>query len=187
MISNTTAKLTFVLALSLMILLAACGKGTSGLVQNSEAKSAFGWNAKVIEVSQPGTVSIRARSVFGGTEPEKAEAPPANQKWVVLSIEMTPPRGGASLPSKEVKLVDGANGYEALAMAGAPDKGSPAFLYFKDSQGLAQMDQSAQILWVITKNPTTGETEISFQKPGGEKVYFLFAVPAAAKNLSLQL
>lgn len=187
MISNTTAKLTFVPVLSLMILFAACGKGTSGLVQNSEAKSASGWNVKVIEASQPGTVNIRARSAFGGTEPEKAEAPPTNQKWVLLSTELTPPSGGAALPAKQVKLADGANAYEALGMTGAPDKGSPAFVYFRDSAGLAQMGESAQILWVIMKNSTTGETEIVFQKPGGEKIFFLFAVPSAAKNLTLQL
>lgn len=91
------------------------------------------------------------------------------------------------MPARQIKLVDGANNYPALAMAGAPDKGEPAFLYFKDSSGLAQMGASGQILWAIMRNQNTGETEIVFQKSGGEKVVFLFAVPDAAKNLTLQL
>lgn len=184
---NAIAKFTIIPALSLLTVMGACGKGTTGLVQNSEAKSASGWTMKVSNASQPGTVKIRARSMFGGTEPEKAEAPPANQKWVLLSAELTPPAGGAALPAKQIKLVDGANSYPALALSGAPDKGDPAFLYFKDSSGLAQISSSGQILWAIMKNDNTGETEIVFQKAGGEKVFFLFAVPSAATNLTLQL
>jgi hypothetical protein len=182
-----TAKLTIIPALSLITLLGACGKGASGLVQNSDAKSSSGWTMKVTEVSQPATVNVKARSMFGGTEPEKAEAPPASQKWVLMSADLTPPGAGSPLPVKQIKLVDGPNSYPALAMSGAPDKGDPAFTYFKDSPGLAQMGASGQILWVITRNQNTGDTEIVFQKDGGEKLFFLFAVPSAAKNLTLQL
>ncbi|MFS8084172.1 MAG: hypothetical protein ACMG6H_00935 [Acidobacteriota bacterium] len=181
------AKPAITLALFLITVLGACGKGTSGLVQNSEAKSASGWAIKVSEVTQPGTVKVKARSMFGGTEPEKAEAPPANQKWVLLSAQLTPPAGGSSLPVKQIKLVDGSTSYPALAISGAPDKGDPAFSYFKDSAGLAQLDASGQILWVIMKDTASGETVIVFQKAGAEKLFFLFAVPSAANNLNLQL
>lgn len=178
-----TAKLTIIPALSLTIVLGACGKDANGLIRNSEAKSSTGWAMKVIDASQPGTVNIQT----GGTELEKAEAPPANQKWVLLTAELTPGSDAPPFGVRQVKLVDGsANGYAALAMAGAADKGSPSFVYFKDSPGLGQISWSGQILWVIMKHPVTGET-IVFTKFGGEKVYFLFAVPSSAKNLTLQL
>ncbi|MEK6336464.1 MAG: hypothetical protein AABM67_16170, partial [Acidobacteriota bacterium] len=132
------AKLLIIAALSLLTFLGACGKGTSGLVQNSEAKSPSGWAIKISNASQPGTVKVKARSMYGGTQPEKDEASPANQKWVLLSTEVTPPAGGATLPAKQIKLVDGAKNYPALAIAGAPDQVEPALLYYKDSAGQAQ-------------------------------------------------
>lgn len=181
------AKFMIIPVLVVSTLLGACGKGTSGLVQNSEAKSTSGWTIKVSNASQPGTVKVKARSMYGGTEPEKDQAPPADQKWVLLSTEVTPPAGGASLPVKQIKLVDGANNYPALAMAGAPDKGEPALLYFKDAAGMAQVNASGQLLWAIMPNDKTREIDIVFQKPGAEKIFFLFAVPSAAKNLTLQL
>lgn len=180
-------RLSTISLLSLVVVLGACGKSTSGLLQNSEAKSSNGWSMKVIDASQPGTVNVKARSIYGGTEPEKAEGPPANQKWILLSTELTPPAGGAALPVKQIKLVDGASNYQALAIAGVPDKGSPAFVYLKDSVGLAQVNEAAQLLWAILKNQSTGDAEIVFQKAGGEKAFVLFAVPAGAKNLTLQL
>lgn len=71
-----SAKFLIIPALSLLTVLGACGKGTRGLIQNSEAKSSSGWAMKVIEASQPATVNVKARSVFGGTEPEKGGAAP---------------------------------------------------------------------------------------------------------------
>jgi hypothetical protein len=183
---NRIANAKFLTTLSLLTVLSACGTGTSGLVQNSEAKSSSGWTIKVSNASQPATVKVKARSMYGGTEPEKDQAPPANQKWVLLSAELTPPAKVASLPVKQIKLVDGANNYPALAMAGA-DKGEPALLYFKDSAGLAQVDASGQLVWAIMLNDNTREIDIVFQKAGAEKAFFLFAVPSAAKNLTLQL
>lgn len=179
MIGNAAAKPALIFALSLTMSLAACLGRTIGLVQNSEAKSASGLRVKVIEESQPGTVNIYKQT-------DKAEVPPANQKWIVLSTEMTPPRGGASLPAREIKLVDGANVYAALAMASGSEE-TPAFVYFTNPNGLIQMSASGNPLWSIDKNGTTGEKEIKFPNADVKKVYLLFAVPTAAKNLSLQL
>jgi hypothetical protein len=184
---NRIANAKFITTVSLLTALAACGTGTSGLVQNSEAKSSSGWTMKISNATQPGTVKVKARSIYGGTELEKDQAPAANQKWVLLNTEVTPPAGGGSLPAKQIKLVDGANNYPALAIAGAPDKGEPALLYFKDSAGLAQVNASGQLLWAIMPNDNTREIDIVFQKAGAEKIFFLFAVPSAAKNLTLQL
>ena len=181
------AKLIIIAVLVVLTVLGACGKGTSGLVQNSEAKSSSGWTMKISNATQPGTVKVKERSVYGGTQPEKDEASPANQKWVLLSTEVTPPAGGASLPAKQIKLVDGANNYPALAIAGAPDKGEPALLYLKDSAGLAQVNASGELVWAIMPNDKTREIDIVFQKAGAEKMFFLFAVPSAAKNLTLQI
>lgn len=170
-----------------LTLLLNCGKAATSLIQNSEAKSPSGWLIKVVTVSQPATVNIKDRSSFGGTLPEKATSPAANQSWVQVNVEMTPPSATTPLSAKQIKLMDGSNSYLALAMASAPDTGEPAFIYFKDSSGLAQLSADGQIRWAILNNKSTGDLEILFQKPGSEKVSLLFAVPSSAKSLSLQI
>jgi hypothetical protein len=186
LVTTFSAKLTIVTALS--ILAVACGKVSTGLMQNSEAKSASGWMIKVIETSQPATANIKARSPFGGTQPEKAEAPPANAKWVILQADLTPPSAAASLPAKQVRLVDASGaGYEAQAMAGATDKGAPAFVYIKESNGLGQVNAAGQLRWVVMENQRTGDIDIILQKAEVERVYFLFAVPSAVQKVSLQI
>ena len=180
------ARFMIVPAISTLIFLG-CGKGTRGLVQNSEAKSSSGWAMKITDSSQPSTVKVKARSLYGGTQPERDESPPANQKWVLLSAELSPPAAAASLPVKQIKLAEATNSYAALAISDASDKGAPAFVYFKESAGLAQVSASGQMLWAIMRNDNTGEIDLIFQKAGSEKVFFLFAVPAAATNLTLQL
>ena len=187
MITRPQQKLAFVpMAVSLTLILS-CSKGTTSLIQNSEAKSASGWSIKVLAVSQPATVNIKDRSNFGGTLPEKAAAPAANQSWVQLNVEMTPPSTPAPLSAKQIKLTDGSSSFSALAMSAVPDKGEPAFMYFKDSSGLAQISAEGQIKWAILNNKSTGDPEILFQKGGSEKVFLLFAVHSSAKNLSLQI
>jgi hypothetical protein len=170
-----------------VVFAAGCSNSASRLIQNSEAKSPAGWTIKVLDSSQPATVNIKERSPFGGTQPEKATSPTANQSWLQVTAELTPPGSTSALPVKQIKLVDGSNSYPALAMTRAPEKGEPSFVYFKDSTGLAQINAEGQLLWAIMNNQATGETELLFQKSGAEKVLFLFAVPSAAKSLTLQI
>lgn len=178
----------FVAALLVVVAFAAgCSKSAYSLIQNSEAKSSAGWILKVLDSSQPATVKIQARSPFGGTQPEQATSPQANQSWLQVTAELTPPGSTSGLPVKQIKLVDGSNSYPALAMTRAPEKGEPSFVYFKDSAGLAQINAEGQLLWAIMNNQASGETELLFQKSGAEKVVFLFAVPSAAKSLNLQI
>lgn len=163
-----------------------CGKGT-GLIANSDAKSSSGWSIKVLAASQPATINIKARSPLGGTEPQKATSPGANESWVQLTVEMTPPATKTPLSARQINLAHGAGSYPAVAMAGVPEEGDPAFVYFKESSGLAQINEQGQLLWAILNNKTTGDPEIIFQKDGGEQVILLFAVPASAKSLSLKI
>lgn len=172
--------------LAALVFAAGCSSG-SRLIQNSEAKSPAGWTMKVLDSSQPATVNIKQRSPFGGTQPEKATSPAANQSWLQVTAELTPPGSTGGLPVKQIKLVDGNNSYPALAMTRAPEKDVPSFVYFKDSAGLGQINAEGQLVWAVMNNQATGETEILFQKSGPEKVLFLFAVPSAAKSLTLQI
>ena len=182
MANGARSRLACVAAATLAVCVAACGCDSGRIVQNSEAKSAAGWTVKTIESTQPATVSLKARSQFGGTEPAKDEPPPAGQQWVVMTAEMTPPSAGADLPASQLVLADeSGSAFPALAMAAFAGK-PPSFVYFTEMLGLGQMNAAGEIPWMVSRNAATGETKIDFLAGSGQKVALLFAVPASAKG-----
>lgn len=158
----------------------------------SKGQSISDWKVNIVEVSQPDTVKISKNFR------EDGEPPPPEKKWLTLTIELTPPGADASLLIKQIKLADESSGIQTpLSLAPAKDAEAPKFTYFSDSfgpdafgqnrAGLGVVDKEGKLAWLYTQNKKTNEVELIIKKVEPQKMVFLFAIPASARNLSLQI
>ena len=104
----------------------------------------------------------------------------------------------ASLPIKEIKLVDESSGIQTpLSITSTQDATDRRFTYFEDSfgpgvlggnqAGLGSVDKEGKLVWMYARDKKTMEVVLTVMKMEPQKIVFLFAIPASARNLSLQI
>lgn len=159
----------------------------------SKGQSISEWKVNIVQVSQPDTVKIKSKNFNEDDEPS-----PPGKKWLTLAIELTPPSAEASLLIKQIKLVDESSGIQTpLSLAPTQDAEVPKFTYFSDSfgvdmigrnqAGLGVVDKEGKLVWLYTLNKETNEVVLIIKKVEPQKMVLLFAIPASARNLSLQI
>ena len=158
----------------------------------TKGQSTSDWKVSIVEVSEPDTVKIQSQLSTRDEKPEQ------NKKWLTLTIELTPPGANASLPIKQIKLIDESSGVQTpLSITSKSEAEAPRFTYFDDAfgpntlggnqAGQGSVDKEGKLVWMYTQDKKTMEVVLTVMKAEPQRMLFLFAIPASAKNLSLQV
>jgi hypothetical protein len=146
-------------------------------------------SAKIIRVDRPLSVTIMHKQGPPFTSVEKA---PEKQEWLHLWVTIANPKSGTWLPANEILVIDESTGpYPAFAVAiGAPIGSDYSFNLFKEagdftSGAAGHMGPKGGIVFILMRQKE--EPGISLQAEGPLELHLLFAVPVAAKRLSLQI
>ena len=170
---------------------------SSGLLQSNKTEvtkgqSTSNWKINIVDVAEPETVKIQ--SGFSTAD----EKPKENQKWLLLTIELTPPGANSTLPIKQIKLNDESGGsHTPLALTAKSETEPPRFTYFEESFGVDMLEQSragqgsvdkdGKLIWMYTQDKKTKDVVLTIMKSEPQKILFLFLTPVSAKRLSLQV
>jgi hypothetical protein len=161
-------------------------------VQVTKGQSTSDWKINILEVAEPDTVKIQSQLSTSDEKPDQ------NKKWLMLTLDLTPPSANASLPIKQIKLVDESSVTQTpLSLTSKAEADAPRFKYFEDSfgpnmlgvnqAGLGSVDKEGKMVWMYTRDKKTNEVVLIVMKAEPQKILFLFAVPATARKLTLQL
>ena len=161
-------------------------------IQLTVGQASSNWKVRVIDVSDPDTVKLQSQL---STRDEK---PDQNKKWLLLTLELTPPSANAKLPIKQIKLTDESAGTQTpLALTAKPESEGPQFTYFEESfgrdmlgqsrAGQGSVDREGKMVWMYTQDAKTNDVVLTVMKDEPQNILFLFAVPAAAINFRLTL
>jgi hypothetical protein len=157
----------------------------------TEPSSKGAWEVKILKASQPEKVDVLGGMIYG-----RSGAPPDNQRWLQLYVELTPPKPDESIAVKGIRVVDNSSvTYSALAIANVED--SPVFSFFEDigrpdlsgrrSAGFGLSDKEGNMSVMVVKLGDAGETTLSLRKKQGARMLILFAVPSNTEKLYFQI
>ena len=157
----------------------------------TEPSSKGAWEVKILKASQPEKVDVLGGMIYG-----RSGAPPDNQRWLQLYVELTPPKPEESIAVKRIRVVDNSSvTYSALAIANVED--SPAFSFFEDigkpdlsgrrSAGFGLRDKERNTTVMVVKLGDAGETTLSLRKKQAARMLILFAVPSNTEKLYFQI
>jgi len=156
------------------------------------ASSTSDWKVNVTDFTEPETVKIQSQLSINDVKPDQ------DRKWLVLTLELTPPKANATLPIKQFKLVhESATTETPLALTGTTESEAPRFTYLKESfgadilgrsqAGQGSVDKSGTLVWLYTQDAKSKDVLLTIMNAEPQKILFLFSVPATARKLRLQV
>jgi hypothetical protein len=159
--------------------------------RQTEPSSKGAWEITIVKASQPEKVNVLGGMIHG-----RSGAPPDNQRWLQLYVELTPPKPEESIAVKRIRVIDNSSvTYSALAIANVED--SPVFAFFEDigrpdfssrrSAGFGLSDKEGSMTAMVVKLDTTGETTLSLPKKQAARMFILFAVPSNTEKVHFQI
>jgi len=159
-------------------------------IQVTKNQSTSDWKINIVEVAEPETVMVQSGLSTADEKPKQ------NEKWLLLTLELTPPAANSTLPIKQIKLVDESAGARTpLSLTAKSETERPRFTYFEESfgpdllgqsrAGQGSVDKDGKLVWMYTQDKKTMDVVLTVMKTEPHRILFLFSIPASAKRLSL--